>query len=177
MGLMLNGIAMTRRRTRGVSRTAWCAKKASSSNANANETSVSIDAPGWRGYGTGGRIWSSSKVLREFLKENGDVFVLDKNVVELGCGTGVVGIYAAKRGQARSVLLTDGGSDALLKLAEENASKNGVENISVHKLEWGVGKVSPDAERLYEDESTRPHCRIGLYVREEKPRGFMRYYH
>ena len=135
---------MTRRRTRGsVAYRVVRAKKASSSNANANETSVSIDAPGWRGYGTGGRIWSSSKVLREFLKENGDVFVLDKNVVELGCGTGVVGIYAAKRGQARSVLLTDGGSDALLKLAEENASKNGVENISVHKLEWGVGKVSP----------------------------------
>ena len=135
---------MTRRRTRGsVAYRVVRAKKASSSNANANETSVSIDAPGWRRYGTGGRIWSSSKVLREFLKENGDVFVLDKNVVELGCGTGVVGIYAAKRGQARSVLLTDGGSDALLKLAEENASKNGVENISVHKLEWGVGKVSP----------------------------------
>ncbi len=143
-GTHANGIAMTRRRTRGsVAYRVVRAKKASSSNANANETSVSIDAPGWRGYGTGGRIWSSSKVLREFLKENGDVFVLDKNVVELGCGTGVVGIYAAKRGQARSVLLTDGGSDALLKLAEENASKNGVENISVHKLEWGVGKVSP----------------------------------
>ncbi len=142
-GTNANGIAMTRRRTRGsVAYRVVHAKKASS-NANANETSVSIDAPGWRGYGTGGRIWSSSKVLREFLKENGDVFVLDKNVVELGCGTGVVGIYAAKRGQARSVLLTDGGSDALLKLAEENASKNGVENISVHKLEWGVGKVSP----------------------------------
>ncbi len=145
-GTNANGIAMTRRRrrrTRGsVAYRVVRAKKASS-NANANETSVSIDAPGWRGYGTGGRIWSSSKVLREFLKENGDVFVLDKNVVELGCGTGVVGIYAAKRGQTRSVLLTDGGSDALLKLAEENASKNGVENISVHKLEWGVGKVSP----------------------------------
>ena len=145
-GTNANGIAMTRRRrrrTRGsVAYRVVRAKKASS-NSNANETSVSIDAPGWRGYGTGGRIWSSSKVLREFLKENGDVFVLDKNVIELGCGTGVVGIYAAKRGQARSVLLTDGGSDALLKLAEENAPKNGVENISVHKLEWGVGKVSP----------------------------------
>ena len=148
-GTHANGIAMTRRRrrTRGsvAYRVVRAKKASSSSNANANnETSVvSIDAPGWRGYGTGGRIWSSSKVLREFLKENGDAFVLDKNVVELGCGTGVVGIYAAKRGQARNVLLTDGGSDALLKLAEENASKNGVENISVHKLEWGVGKVSP----------------------------------
>ncbi len=135
-----NGIIIATLRRRGV---AYRVRAKASSNADANETSVSIDAPGWRGYGTGGRIWSSSKVLREYLKENGDVFVLDKNVVELGCGTGVVGIYAAKRGQARSVLLTDGGSDALLKLAEENASKNGVENISVHKLEWGVGKVSP----------------------------------
>ena len=121
------------------------------------------------GAGTVQRIWSSSKVLREFLKI--DVFVPTKRV-ELGCGTGVVGI-TRQNGSGESVLLTDGGSDALLKLAEENDRK------MASRISPCISSKRPeslaDAE-VREDASTRPHCRIGLYVREESHAAW-RYYH
>ncbi|XRB08179.1 lysine methyltransferase [Pycnococcus provasolii] len=84
---------------------------------------LTLEAPGWSGgYGTGGRVWLSSDVLIEFLRENDDV-VRDASVVELGSGTGAVGIAAAALG-ARSVILSDGGSDSLVRLAKDNASRN-----------------------------------------------------
>ena len=61
-------------------------------------------------------------MLIEFLRENDDV-VRDASVVELGSGTGAVGIAAAALA-ARSVILSDGGSDSLVRLAKDNASRN-----------------------------------------------------
>ncbi|EEH58051.1 uncharacterized protein MICPUCDRAFT_57230 [Micromonas pusilla CCMP1545] len=88
-----------------------------------DDLGLTLEAPGWSGgYGTGGRVWSSSDVLIEFLRENDDV-VRDASVVELGSGTGAVGIAAAALG-ARSVILSDGGSDSLVRLAKDNASRN-----------------------------------------------------
>ena len=86
------------------------------------ERNERIDRAPWRGYGTGGRIWSSSKVLREFLKESGDVFVLDKNVVELGRGQRCRHLRG-KTGSGEKRAAHRWRLGCSLELAEENASK------------------------------------------------------
>ena len=56
------------------------------------------------------------------LKEH-EAEVQSSAVLELGCGTGACGMYAAALG-ARRVTLTDGGSNALLALARANVRAN-----------------------------------------------------
>ena len=125
----------------------------SSSSSSSNE--IRIDSPGWSaGYGTGGKIWLSSKVLAEYLlkqeeeEEEEEAFynTSTRNVLELGCGTGYAGIFAAKYYEAKetktsSLTLTDGGTEALLRLCEENARQNGIENVLACKYEWGRGNM------------------------------------
>ena len=60
--------------------------------------------------------------------------------MELGCGTGAVGLYAAALGASR-VALTDGGPPALLQLARANADANAQlydGEVEVRPLEWGA---------------------------------------
>ena len=72
---------------------------------------------------TGGRVWSSAVVLCRWLQGEHEAGRLGgASVLELGCGTGAVGLYAACL-RAR-VLLTDGGPSALLDLARANAASN-----------------------------------------------------
>jgi hypothetical protein len=61
-------------------------------------------------------------------------------VVELGSGTGVVGIACAALG-ASEVVLTDGGSRSLLKLAETNAAKNAAMNDDSRLIDSGKTAV------------------------------------
>ena len=124
----------------------------SSSSSSSNE--IRIDSPGWSaGYGTGGKIWLSSKVLAEYLlkqeeeEEEEEAFynTNTRNVLELGCGTGYAGIFAAKYYEAKetktsSLTLTDGGTEALLRLCEENARQNGIDDVLACKYEWGEGR-------------------------------------
>lgn len=132
----------------------------SSSSSSSNE--ILIDSPGWSaGYGTGGKIWLSSKVLAEYLlkqedkEEEEEAFynTNTSNVLELGCGTGYAGIFAAKYYEGKetnssSLTLTDGGTEALLRLCEENARQNGVENVLACKYEWGGKMCSSLRERV-----------------------------
>lgn len=52
-----------------------------------------FEAPYSRGIA--GKIWDSSYVLMEYLKKFGKHYIQDKRVVELGCGTGIVGLGIA----------------------------------------------------------------------------------
>ena len=91
---------------------------------------LELEAPGWSGgYGTGGKVWSSSRVLCDYLVDVAagleDALPLElrgARVVELGSGTGAVGLACAALG-AEEVVLTDGGSKSLLRLAETNAAR------------------------------------------------------
>ena len=86
---------------------------------------LELEAPGWSGgYGTGGKVWSSSRVLCDYLVDVAagleavpPLELRGAHVVELGSGTGAVGLACAALG-ARAVVLTDGGSKSLLRLAE-----------------------------------------------------------
>ena len=96
---------------------------------------------------TGGRLWSSAVALSRWLLPRADQ-LQGTAVLELGCGTGAVGLYAAALG-ASKVTLTDGGPAALLSLARANAADPGnVElwsgregatsaDVSVEAFSWG----------------------------------------
>ena len=114
---------------------------------------LDIDAPGWSGgYGTGGKVWSSSAVLCDWLVNNAAGLNLrGASVVELGSGTGVVGIACAALGASR-VILSDGGSKSLLRLAKDNAAKNAragnidldATDVTVCGYSWGAGEIPPE---------------------------------
>ena len=118
--------------------------------ANATSLGLDLEAPGWSGgYGTGGKVWSSAAVLTRWLGANAPALGLEgASVLELGSGTGAVGLAAAAMGATR-VVLTDGGSESLLKLAKDNAARNRAPggaidpscDIRVARYRWGDGKM------------------------------------
>ena len=81
--------------------------------------SLVLDAPGWtRGIGTGGRVWPASAALCRYLARTG--IVRGKAILEVGCGTGATGLHCAAALNASSVILTEGGSEGLIRLARRN---------------------------------------------------------
>ena len=95
---------------------------------------------------TGGRLWSSAHVLCRWQKGAAEQ-IAGSEVLELGCGTGGVGLFAAGLG-ARRVVLTDGGPDAVLELARANAGTNehmwgGETRVEVLPYAWGEPLAQP----------------------------------
>lgn len=90
--------------------------------------------------GLGGKLWPSAGTLCRWQRSMADD-IAGSHVLELGCGAGAVGIYAAALG-ASCVLLTDGGSPELLSLAAQNVECNShlwghQTNVRVQRLRWG----------------------------------------
>lgn len=85
------------------------------------------------GAGLGWKTWNAAVVLVEFLGAQIDSF-RDKDVLELGCGTGLSGIFCAKFG-AKSVLMTDF-NQTVLETVTDNAKSNGLHNVSIKRLDW-----------------------------------------
>ncbi|KAH9894211.1 putative methyltransferase-domain-containing protein [Cubamyces lactineus] len=83
--------------------------------------------------GCGGIAWPAGEVLASYISRRGS---LDgKTVLELGSGTGLVGLVAGKLG-AR-VWITD--QAPLLGIMKQNVSLNGLEScVSVMELNWGA---------------------------------------
>lgn len=82
------------------------------------------------------QVWRGSLLIADFLLNNKDK-VVDKTVIELGCGTGLGGILAAKLGALR-VYFTDFDED-VLSLCQSNVEKNVEESSSIaiyRKLDW-----------------------------------------
>ena len=105
---------------------------------------LELEAPGWSGgYGTGGKVWSSSRVLCDYLVDVAagleaapPLELRGARVVELGSGTGAVGLACAALG-AEQVVLTDGGSRSLLRLAETNAAR-AAKKFAARDAPWDV---------------------------------------
>ena len=92
----------------------------------------------------GGRVWEAASTLCRWL-ESEQSALRNTNVLELGSGTGVCGLYAASLG-CRSVVLTDGGPPEVLELLEGNIMRNrlrvtkaagGPVEIRSKELRWG----------------------------------------
>ena len=88
---------------------------------------------------TGAAVWTAGTALATFLTTLDGVQALrGKRVIELGCGTGLCGIVAARLG-ASQVLLTDGNAD-LLERTRDNVRHNMEQlhpTIDVEPLQWG----------------------------------------
>jgi predicted nicotinamide N-methyase len=91
------------------------------------------------GTWTGGSVWESGTYLAQYLRGL-DVDWAQSRVLELGTGTGLVGLTAAQCG-AREVWLTD----QVLHVARHNRDANfdgtDRDRVKLHSLRWG----DPDA--------------------------------
>ena len=101
--------------------------------------SISIEQ-GVAGFGqTGQVVWNAGALLAEHMATRlGPSFFAGKRVLELGCGTGLPGIVAARLG-ASKLVLTDGTKEVIAR-AELNAAANlkGMPvAVSSMQLNWG----------------------------------------
>jgi predicted nicotinamide N-methyase len=81
-------------------------------------------------------IWPSGLFMCDFLKRNPEL-VKGKRVLELGSGTGLTGLYAAKLG-ASHVTLTDF-IDFNIENIKRNIKENGLERVSEPRwFKWGT---------------------------------------
>ncbi|WVQ86031.1 hypothetical protein IAT38_008199 [Cryptococcus sp. DSM 104549] len=115
------------------------------------DVKLKVDA----GPGCGGFTWLSGEVLSRYLAYRHTVdpsCLRGKEVIELGSGTGLVGIVAAMLEPTASVWVTD--QEMLLDLMAVNADLNlagtGQANIHVAELNWG----EPLPEALPVEETT-----------------------
>ena len=87
---------------------------------------------------TGAAVWNAGTALAGYLATNPEV-AKGRRVIELGCGTGLCGIVAAKQGAAQ-VVLTDGNSELLGRVqrnVEGNLAPSMARNVEVRALKWG----------------------------------------
>ena len=81
-------------------------------------------------------VWPSALVMCDYLKRNPEI-VKGKRVLELGSGTGIVGLYAAKLG-AKHVTLTDF-IDWNIEAIKRNIQENHLEKVADPRwLAWGT---------------------------------------
>ena len=131
--------------------------------------SLKLQHSTWQAAGTGGFVWHAGKVLCDWLRDR-EGFA-GSSVLELGCGTGACGLFAAGLGASR-VMLTDSGPDALLELAERNAASNAAAypgtDVCVRRYAWGDELPAPiasgrwdwvlAADVLYSRRAHEPFC-------------------
>ncbi|GAB5358637.1 hypothetical protein AAMO2058_000475800 [Amorphochlora amoebiformis] len=102
-----------------------------------------------KGLGTGSTVWEGGQILLKFIEHlhlTGKQDFRGKNVIDLGSGTGAVGLVAAVLGA--NVTLTD--QKQVLHLTRHNVKQTAeqtkdptiVKRVSVHEYNWGESAVS-----------------------------------
>jgi protein-lysine N-methyltransferase EEF2KMT len=92
---------------------------------------------------TGLRVWDSSLHLAYFLSSAGVSLIENKNILELGAGTGLLSILCAGPLNAHQVIATDGDTDVIENI-ESNAALNATllekpandKNLDAKVLDW-----------------------------------------
>lgn len=88
-------------------------------------------------------VWPAATPMCEWVASHADTF-RGKTVLELGCGTGVVGLVAAQ--YAHFVVLTDG-SPISLALVLESVAQSRLDNCAVAPLRWGKADQLAEIKR------------------------------
>ncbi|TFK43256.1 putative methyltransferase-domain-containing protein [Crucibulum laeve] len=84
--------------------------------------------------GCGGVAWPAGQILASYLVQQGPEYLKNKNILELGSGTGLVGLVAALLGG--KVCITD--QVPLLDVMRRNVSINNLSSsVTVAELNWG----------------------------------------
>ncbi|KAH0839616.1 putative methyltransferase-domain-containing protein [Lanmaoa asiatica] len=84
--------------------------------------------------GCGGIAWPAGEVLANYLTLRGEGYCTGRTILELGSGTGLVGLVAGKLGG--NVWITD--QAPLLDIMQENVKLNQLESsVIVSELNWG----------------------------------------
>lgn len=92
------------------------------------------------GLGTTGlRTWEASLVLAEYMMDNDLTYSESGDILELGCGTGMVSISMLKKHpkRANKLFITDGDSQ-LIERVQENIRLN---NFNIDKECYDIGKL------------------------------------
>ncbi|KAK7061456.1 putative methyltransferase-domain-containing protein [Favolaschia claudopus] len=98
------------------------------------DTSIALNLSLDASPGCGGIAWPAGEVLAQYLVHRGPQFVQGKTVLELGSGTGLVGLVAAMLGGI--VCITD--QAPLLAIMRENVELNKLSALcAVNELNWG----------------------------------------
>ncbi|KAF4619972.1 hypothetical protein D9613_005401 [Agrocybe pediades] len=87
--------------------------------------------------GCGGLAWPAGQILASYLVQKGPEYLQDKNVLELGSGTGLVGLAVGVLAmEARGTWITD--QAPLLPIMTRNVCLNRLEGrVHVAELNWG----------------------------------------
>ncbi|XP_075685996.1 protein N-lysine methyltransferase METTL21A [Rhinoderma darwinii] len=92
----------------------------------------------WKELGVAAVVWDAAVVLCMYL-EAGGVNLQGRSVVELGAGTGLVGIVAALQGANVTVTDRDLAMEFLKSNVHDNLPKELEHRMSVKPLNWGIG--------------------------------------
>ena len=81
------------------------------------------------------KIWPGSRVFSNSLVDFPSDFFRNKKVLELGCGTGFLGLSIAKFSKAKNVVLTD--REMLRPVVTASIQANELENCCFTAFDWG----------------------------------------
>jgi hypothetical protein len=105
---------------------------------------------------TGCTLWRASTLLCNFLCAHYKSYVVNKSIVELGAGLGLVGITSYMMGGAKRIVMTDGDTDALER-QRQNVQTNIVSHaeedwdtlLPCRQLRWGHSQQIQDFKRCW----------------------------
>lgn len=101
---------------------------------------------------TGHCVWTGSRFFIQTLPNLAEYFV-NRQVLELGCGTGLSGIAIALQFPTiKNIVMTDS-SESVLKLCQQNCEINNVtknENLAVKELCWGSSLLAQSSSAAEE---------------------------
>ncbi|XP_033728544.1 protein N-lysine methyltransferase METTL21A-like [Pecten maximus] len=89
----------------------------------------------WKGLGIAAVVWDAAVVLCEYLEKNKDL-INGKTAIELGAGSGIVGIVAALLGGKVTITDLDTALKYINEVVDENLKDNPGVDVDVKGLDW-----------------------------------------
>ncbi|XP_040213298.1 protein N-lysine methyltransferase METTL21A [Rana temporaria] len=127
----------------------------------------------WKDLGVAAVVWDAAVVLCMFL-ETGGINLQGRSMIELGAGTGLVGIVAALLGADVTVTDREVALEFLKTNVHDNLPADLLHKISVKPLEWGKGlenfstfDVIVGADIIYLEETFQDLLKTILHLSSE----------